>query len=239
MTCEAARALEIIKLGKKYKEDIKNIKKEHPLIDPENPKSVVNISTHKLWEPYIQRYSKQGMILFEHCKEHSYIKTEFEEEERNLEAKIWVEKEKYFKENKAKIDGIKKSVSAAKKCEAKRKKAKNVVNVIMSALIGLWIAAYIVLLIVLPTDSTVHRLMIEGVLLFGAVPFVGLVLLRILVNKKVESWAASATRVRTALEKEYEQEKKKADDKVAHLTERLNECKLIIGIITDRRMPVI
>ena len=239
MTQEAIRALEIIKLGKKYKEDMRKIKQEYPLIDHDNPKDPINDSTYALWEPYIQKYTNQGMVLFEYCKDNPSIKTEFEEESKKIEAKIKAEKDKYFKNNKAKFDSLKNKIDNAKKCEEKREKMENIVNIAMSALLGLWIVAYIVLLIVLPVESILHRLMIEGILLLGIGPVIGLIFLRIFVNTQVEHWAISATQARVAAEKEYEQEEQKADDKVAHLTTQLREYKLIIGIITDTKMPII
>lgn len=239
MTHEAIRALEILKLGEKYKEDMRKIKKEYPLIDPDNPKDPINNSTYALWEPYIQKYTNQGMVLFNYCKDHPSIKTEFEEERKKIEAKIKAEKDKYFKDNKAKFDSMKSRIDSAKECEEKRKKVESIVNIAMSALIGLWIVAYIVLLIVLPVQSILHRLMIEGILLFGIAPVIGLIFLRIFVNTQVECWAASATHARAAAEKEYTQAEEKADDKVAHLMPQLSQCKLIIGIINDTRMPII
>lgn len=239
MTREAIRALEIIKTGKKYKEDIRKIKKEYPLIRPEDPKHPINDSTHALWEPYIQKYSSQGLVLFHYCKENPSIKAEFEDERKKLEAKIKAEKEKYFKDNKAKFDAMKQKIAEAKTREAKRDKVESVVNIVMSALLGLWILAYIVLLIVLPVESIFHRLMIEGILLFGIAPVIGLIFLRIFVNTRAELWAAAATHDLVSAEKEYAQAEQKVEEKVAHLNEQLSECNLIIGIIDDTRMPII
>ena len=239
MTHEAIRALEILKLGEKYKEDMRKIKKEYPLIDPDDPKSPVNDSTYALWEPYVQKCTNQGMVLFDYCRDHPSIKTEFEEERKKIEAKIKAEKDKYFKDNKAKFDSMKSRIDSAKECEEKRKKVESMVNIAMSDLIGLWIVAYIVLLIVLPVQSILHRLMVEGILLFGIAPVIGLIFLRIFVNTQVEHWAISATHARETAEKEYAQAEQKANDKVAHLMEELGRCKFIIGIITDTRLPII
>ncbi len=239
MTNEAKRALEILQTGRKYKEDVRKIKLQYPLIDKDDPMSPVNDSTCALWQPYIDRYSKQGLILAEYCRENPSIKAEFEGEIKKLNAKIKAEKEKYFKDNKSKIDNINERIADAKRLADKRDKVENVVNFIMSALIGLWIVAYIVLLIALPTVSTFHKLLMEGVLLFGVAPVVGLIFLRILVNNKVEDWAGSASCLLKSVKEEYEDVEKAAEDKVAHLKAQLTDYNLIIGIITGKALPLL
>jgi hypothetical protein len=239
MTQEATRALEILKLGKKYKKELREIKKQNPLIDPLDPKNPVNEIVMDIYAPYADKLAAQDMVLFEYCMDHPSIQAEFEAESKKLEAKIKAQREKQLKENKDKLDCLKTRIDDAKIKETKRDRVRDFVRIAMGCLIAFWIITYVVLLIVLPTQSIVHRLLIEGILLIGILPVVGLIFLRIFITSKVEDWAYVATKRRKSAEQDYEDAKADIEKSVAHLVEQLKDYKFIIGVTTGKMMPII
>ena len=232
MTQEAQKALEILQVEHKYRRELDEIIKELPL-DKDNPNSSYNQMVQESREPYRKDLIKQQAILHDYCRDHPEIKRELEGEISKLYPKIKAENDKFDKAAQGEYDRLNQRIVQAEKDKAKRKKVKTIAKCILWGILGAWVITYFVLIFAPSPDGVLPNMMIQLFLPLLALPIIGVILLNIVLNTKLNDWYMSAVDEIKSANNRYKELENEKNAKVAHLTQKRDDYMHIVDVIND------
>ncbi len=231
MTPEAKHALELLALDKKSKkqmdEDLGNLKR----IDGD---SSFNQIVGELRYDVAKKHVEQGMAFGDYLVEHAYLKKEFQDEIKKIDATIKQENEKFDKTHKSEYETIEQGTAKADKQYAKRSKIASFVAALFWILGIGWVITYFALIIVNPVGSTIHDLLYSGMMLFLFLPILGLIFLAIFVNSMMDSYSVTPLSNVKGLEKWRAELQEKKEKNVSGLLARKEDYEYIIDVINFR-----
>ncbi len=231
MTAEAKHALALLELDKRSKkqldEDLGNLKR---IDDDPSFNQIIGDLRYDAAKKHVE----QGMAFGDYLVEHAYLKKEFQDEIKKLDAMIKQENEKFDKAHKSEYETIEQGTAKADKQYAKRSKIASFVAALFWILGIGWVVTYFALIIVNPVGSTIHDLLYSGMMFFLFLPILGDIFLAIWVNSMMEDFSAAPLTDVKAQEKKLAELKDEKANNVSSLIALKEDYQYIIDVINFR-----